>query len=424
MPKTLLFTPEELRSQVTAFPNSNLAQLRNQICRFWCEYPEWVLAGAGLSVLGSSGSAYPAAALALGTLATLCAGRCSSVNRQPYDPDTGVVTSGGQCVTNYRPEARFYTPSGVVSPWYSLIATLRGPLTDSKFVPSVAGSNPRATIDGFNSISGAPANDENVSIWSDGAYPGSVRQTANACEFRFIRLDGNPDNCGNAPNQYPVPPSSLYTFNIDLAVNNNINVYLKNPPVNLPVILSPVFNNFLIPLFINLGGQRLYFDVDGLFEFSPNITIDLGDLLPDDVDTAPPTLSPEPVPPGVPPGDFSPRKRNPPIAPPEEAPPECELVKVQEWDYLQVEADISNYKGDYVFDDNTGSSVIFAGYVRWTIGGVPCGIEEPVRRVISLFRYPVGVDGYVLSELHGCNLSASIVAVEEDLPKVQYECES
>ena len=88
-----------------------------------------------------------------------------------------------------------------------------------------------------------------------------------------------------------------------------------------------------------------------------------------------------------------------------------------------MEADISSYSGNYVFDDNTGASVIFAGYLRWTIGGLPIGIEEPIRRVVALYRFPVGVDGYILSELHGCNLSGTIVLIEEELPKVQYECE-
>jgi hypothetical protein len=177
-----------------------------------------------------------------------------------------------------------------------------------------------------------------------------------------------------------------------------------------------------MPLFINFGGQRLYFDVDGLFEFRPTINVDLDVLAPPNVVTNPPTLTPVSPPVGTPPNNFPPSQKYPPVEEPEAA-GGCTVVTTQNWDYLQVLVNIANYNGNSVFDDNTGAVVVFAGWVRWTIGGVPTGNEEPIRRTTQLFRFPIGVDGYQLSALHGCVLTGSVLSIEEELPKVQYECE-
>lgn len=436
MVKSLLYSMEEFRNVANAFPLSNLGLLRNQICRFWCEYPEWVLAGAGLSVVASSGGAVPAASITLGSLATLCSGRCTAAPNKGFNPrkQPGIVR--GQCSVPYtftgeafyRASADGYTASVLFSAAPG--TAFRGPFSLVSGSPlanfgSVNAGGFNLNLNCFTNPGGSATTYTGGAAGTNPA--GGISGHGNSFflqwyQITFTRVDGLPDTCGNGPVTYPSPPSSLYTYNTNIAINNNINLNLWPQPFNFPVTLSPVFNNVFMPLFINFGGQRLYFDVDGLYEFRPSITVNLPDLAPPDVDTLPPVLTPVNPPSGTPPEDFPPSQEYPPPEEPGEG-GGCTVVTTQNWDYLQVLVNTSGYDGDYVFDDDGGSLVVFAGYVRWTIGGIPSGLEMPIRRTTQLFRFPIGVDGYLLSPLHGCTLTASVVSIEEDLQKVQYECE-
>jgi hypothetical protein len=197
----------------------------------------------------------------------------------PEDDDVEAVPpfSGGQCPVNYT-----VTVAGPPSPTGgpgTATRTVLGPVGGMCF-PFISAVPPRVQI----GVSGA-----------NGCNTGGGGQGIVATSFSgdwgivsAVRQDGQPDNCGDPPIDYPPPTNFTTNTDITYNVDNGDEV-----TITVPFVYAPITANFdgtlRIPFTFDLGG----------FEFSGDIN-----LLPDlEVSINPPTV---PRAPEINPGDFDP----------------------------------------------------------------------------------------------------------------------
>ena len=273
-----------------------------QICDLYCNYPEWFLAGAGLSIISTSGASTGAAGLLLGSLASVCA--CTVPPPPPGGYDQIFPFTGGQCacvqyqitltIERYNAQPSPPPPTSVevinVGVYKGAIQNLR--------IGGIAG-----TEGGFQFIYADTRGDVNTPCLP---APVQTQLSQNQNGFKKIiqavvtRIDGLPDNCGNPPPYIPPPPPPAEFDRKFPYLPPSINFPTG---VFVPVVFAPIYVNTSIPLNIDVGGVQFILDVGGLwiqgstfnFNFGVDGTDTPTDLLPDPLLPKPP--DPIPLPP-------------------------------------------------------------------------------------------------------------------------------
>lgn len=124
-----------------------------------------------------------------------------------------------------------------------------------------------------------------------------------ATVINIVRLDGQPDECGDRPPEFPdlLPEPEDLNF----PINVNIDGFDISVPVSIPFTVYPPIVNFAPEFSVNIGGMRVTFDLGGVnFTFnSPGNP----PRIPDGNDPRPPSSQPPPVrPPSGSPGGACP----------------------------------------------------------------------------------------------------------------------
>lgn len=237
--------------------------------------------------------------------------------------------------------------------------------------------------------------------------------TASGKRFiEFFRIDGQPDNCGNPPSNFPPtspPPPTIY--NIDINDGDSIITIpiTWNGDVNIP--LTFVFEGGLIDF--DFGGINITWNGDvniggngkNPFPESPPIVITPGDDPPGGGGTTPKPDDPSVI--EKPPVVVDPNN------PLDEMPPPGEEIVYVEVIVNSIFDELKNA----IININPSKSVYFAGYVAWSISNKPdytLAPEIPIRRKQNLFRMPNEYDGYKVVAINGANLSVKTFTVAKN----------
>ena len=237
--------------------------------------------------------------------------------------------------------------------------------------------------------------------------------TASGKRFiEFFRIDGQPDNCGNPPSQYPpiIPPGPT-TYNIDITDSQSV--------ITIPITWT---GDFSIPLTFNFEGGVINFDFGGIsIEWSGDLVIGGGGTSPY------PEKPPITLPPGQPPpggGGTNPKPGDPPviIAPPITVTPTDPIEEEPEEDeaflYLEIIVTAIQQDSKFIIENvNPADSIYFAGYVSFTVKGKPGSTsapEIPIRRQKNLIKIPPEYDGYRVRATNGANLTVTSFSIKKN----------
>lgn len=252
-------------------------------------------------------------------------------------------------------------------------------------------------------------------------YDGGIESAPAGRESKFnivsvARNDGLADNCGSPPSRYPdVEPPFNRTYGND-SITYNDGTDFTFPFFYVPVDISPTFSPNIR---IDLGGFTFNFDLGGVDIYLPDKKDDPRALPPaGGYPTAPPSGLPRPQPdpnrpnPNPDPGNKPPRQDCPdcPDIPPQPDPPgegdppeerpeeEGEEVTKPGIEFLEV---VLTTLPDKVHYGNEGANVVFAGWVAFRSKSGSYYPREQINFQQSVFRAPVGADGYTYTFTNG-----------------------
>lgn len=337
----------------------------------------------------------------------LCANRSPGLPAPPSSP-----ASGGQCkCIDYLVTYTQYSPSG--SEQGSSVLT--GPLSFGEAPnPSVPGAVFQTIGFSIECIDGEPGGRGSLSYGlktAEGDYYAQIDSVS--------RVDGQPDNCGNAPPSYPpgtnvLPPGAgSGTGTITYNDGTDLTVPLVYAPISPQFSLNPRFN-------VDVGGIKVQFDLGG-------VKIDLGNensnpALPrdpfndcsddldrigraiDDLDDKVDALEPggngggntpdnPPPPPAATPPDDDPDLDKDPKS--ENDPKEENGIERLKW----VKIILTKVPDKVQFGDGA-PNCYFAGWFEFK-AGVACYPREQINFQTSLFLAPAGADGYAYTLTNG-----------------------
>ncbi|HEX7764952.1 MAG TPA: hypothetical protein VF433_15260 [Cellvibrio sp.] len=331
---------------------------------------------------------------------------CGSRGQLP--PPPSLPFTGGQCVcveyfVNYR---QTHNVTGAI---FESTSVCRGPIKG--FGKRVVTSGNTFSYQYYLSGGNATCPQEvNFGTFSADIYTYTVLSVA--------RTNGQPDNCGNPPSGYPnvdPPPNRTYG-NDSITYNDGTNISI--PFLYVPVDFSPTFSPNIR---IDLGGFTFNFDLGGVDIYLPDKKDDPRALPPaTGYPTAPPTGLPRPTPdpnrpnPNPPPGNKPPQADCPdcPEFPPQPTPPgegdppvekppeEGEEVIKPGIEFLEV---VLTILPDKVHYGNEGANVVFAGWVAFRSKSGSYYPREQINFQRSVFRAPVGADGYTYTFTNGAS---------------------
>lgn len=216
---------------------------------------------------------------------------CQDPADDPPGPE--VPFTGGQCPVRYTVVVNFSAAGGAPGlPPANFNVTLRpyGPIRGLRITANGGGGKSLDLI-------GAEFFDPNiqavynVTTWTDSAYSGETGTIVS-----LTREDGQPDECGDPPPEWPdvMPEPGDLTF----VTNINIDGVDVSVPVIIPTInFNPNFN-FQPQFTVDIGGVRVTIDLGGIdFSFDPTINLP---RIPSGPDPRPPADRPPPVTPPTP----------------------------------------------------------------------------------------------------------------------------
>lgn len=238
-------------------------------CQLWFDYPKWV-------VLDN-----PINAFTRGYLNSAC----SFVNLVPPAPQ--VPFTGGQCTTQYIVEATIEnanTQGGIACQAIRNLTTagqvvnVPGPVKGLKEVQvgsstilyavgtAVNGSDVLRTI-------GVPGVAQDTFIQPSCGNYGASNSVAYALPgtaqiTNIIRIDGQPDNCGDPPPEYPDITPTSQDLSTTIIINNNDGVATTH---NL--VYNQIAPNYNFPMGFKLDGINITLDIGGItIHGAPQIT--------------------------------------------------------------------------------------------------------------------------------------------------------
>lgn len=173
---------------------------------------------------------------------------CKPIDKVPALPPSSPF-NGGQCPILYNVTATVVGGSpedGPAAPDTRTFNNVQGPLRGFEFVPDPA--DPTGTIVNFLTATGSLTF----------GLQGLRGYQPSASVDSIVPVGGGPDNCGNAPIDYPPvnPPQVEFNTNINVNlgdVNVSIPVEFKPTVWVVPVILAPQINVNAGPLTISFG---------------------------------------------------------------------------------------------------------------------------------------------------------------------------
>jgi hypothetical protein len=172
-------------------------------------------------------------------------------------------TSGGQCPVQYRWFVDWSTPTVEATRQDPFNSTYLGPISNPRFTFTRINNNTQTRIDFFFTPANLP---EQTFFIGNG--------DANATPFvravRFVRVDGQADNCGTIPIVRNVLPPINNTFNTSInigGVQTSVDITLGDINVVAGNVTSfrPVFNTSIGEVVFTLGGVDI--------NLNPNIVI-------------------------------------------------------------------------------------------------------------------------------------------------------
>lgn len=234
-------------------------QLRDGIatfaCGLWADYPRFITEGTN-----------PVSSFARGFMNQAC----SPI--QPPVPAPSSPFVGGQCPTAY-----FWRPSFRVSRPYASFGLAIGDTIQVEAVLPVVGSidsttyspfNQNSFVTGFTTSNGVNSNSNSFEfnntnvLWSvdnPNDSEGFGVFISEVISDSFVRVDGQPDNCGSLPSDYPNnPPTS-----VDLTTTINI-TNLDTVDNSYTLVYNKISNQYNFPMGFKINGVNVVLDISGL----------------------------------------------------------------------------------------------------------------------------------------------------------------
>ena len=236
--------------------------------------------------------------------------------------------------------------------------------------------------------------------------------------YELVREDGQADNCGDLPIQYPTTNHTQQDFQTII----NINIE-DGDTLTFPLVYVPIDFNF--PLNFDLGGLNVTVDLGG-------INFDFNLIGIDGLPISLPTGENPPIIPEKPPIDTTPKNKTRcylPLPPNsndldktvsddvEEEEEETEPGKIV-WILVTIinPPDGSNFKT--ITQDNPEDNTYFAGYFCWTIvaeGETYRLPEEPIRKLKNAYFAPENTNGYRIYAINGARLKVTKFEQKEEV---------
>lgn len=403
MPYTKSFPElaERIGAGTADFADKLAETVRGFACNLWNNFPDQITQNRNL-----------ASSFARGVMTAAC-----TPNNPP--PPTEPFT-GGQCdQIQYLIRVEFRpTPTdpfslqtlGAGNPFFGPIQSLQlrfdsnfQPANDEAGFPEIDGTSPNRGDFRLFSVETNPTTGEPQERLTQFGFntPG---QTGTARFVEIVRLDGQPDNCGNPPPIYPPTNPTSNDYTTIITINND-----DGTTVNFPLTYIPITNNF--PLNFDLGGISISLDLGGVnFNFDGRRPNGDPEPLGDGQETPVPTPLddldrnfPAPRQPTPNPDDYEEEPRTPTDPKEETIGDDVAFVKVT---LTQIPSNAKQQWGDGAPD------VIYAGWFEFQAGGhyFP---RQPIHFENSIFVPPRGVIGYAYTLYNGFNGFATIYKLKE-----------
>jgi len=221
----------------------------------------------------------------------------------------------------------------------------------------------------------------------------------------LTRVDGQPDDCGNVPSDYPTTNPNPSDYHTTIIINMD-----DGDDLTIPLTYNPI--NVSFPMNFDLGGIHLRIDLGGIhFNFSL-VSIDGIPLpLPDG------NLSPLPIP-----NDDENRKFPTPKLPPPSS-PRFEPIERDENDPKEedigeniefVKIEILSKPGNYKHQWGDGApDVIYSGWFEFQSEGYNFP-RQPIHFDKTIFRKPEGATGYAYTVYEGYSAKATVYIFNDE----------
>lgn len=371
---------------------------RGFTCDFWQSFPNYVVNGKN-----------PVSSLTRGFMNNLCADLGNPPAPTP-------AFSGGQC-TGVQYGIRYQTAiisGGTLAGWSSTFQNSTGNLIGAIASIQLFAQNVPCPLEhwSFNGQGIAPTfNNANRQYRLDVVdSTGTTKQivlSGGASGVRFIsfyRIDGQPDNCGNPPANYPENEPNPGDFSSTITINNN-------DGLDLTVPITIIEGDQHFPFNIDVGGINLQLHMGGFyFNYNPLGGDGTPVPLPDGQDDPLPT-----------PDDLNGKKTVEYQPSPDtdediivvdkapEDPKEEDIGTKLKYVVVNVISAPQNVKGQW--GGENAPDVRYCGWFEWKFDAY-YGVRQPIHWYSAIFVAPPGATGYAYTLYNGIVGFASIYTLK------------
>ena len=356
--------------------------IKNFACQLYNDFPDQITQNKSLP-----------ASFARGFMDSTCGG--SGGSGGPVPPAPTVPWEGGLCPVAYTIFVEWeFIPQGGTEPVFNrdfCFQNIVGPIESLTYsvdnvnkqlgVTVIAPQTPTGSSVGFNAPTGSTILEDSV-------------------VFDVIRQDGQPDDCGSPPLQYPpTSPDINNDYQTTIVINNN-----DGTDLTIPLVYAPIDFNF--PMNFDLGGVDVVIDLGGIdFNFGPGGVGDGGGQLPDG------QQDPLPIPKDNPGGGNTTRKFPPPNTEDFD-----EIIKQPSTEDTEIEGELLDYvtlqlttipanANTQIWVD--GATVYYCGWFAFTSDTFVFK-REPIHFEFTIWNAPKGATGYQYQLYPGFEATATV----------------
>lgn len=396
--KTVSEVSENIGSGTADFLDNVANATRGFACNFWQSFPNYVVNGKN-----------PVSSLTRGFMNNLCA----DIGNPPAPTP---VFSGGQCAgiqygILYQ---RAIIQNGTFAGWTTTFQNSTGGLIGAIASIQLFAQNVPVPLEhwSYNGQGIDPTfNNANriyrLDVVDSTGTTKQVTLSTGASGIKFIgfyRIDGQPDNCGNPPANYPANDPSPQDFSSSITINNNDGLDLVIP-------ITLITGDLHFPFIIDVGGITVQIDMGGFYFNYNNLGGDGNPVpLPDGQN------DPLPVP------DDSNGKKTTDYQPSPDDDPDIIVVDKQPQDpkeedvgtklkYVVVNVTSAplNVKGQW--GGGAAPDVRYCGWFEWKFDNY-YGVRQPIHWYSAIFVAPPGATGYAYTLYKGITGFASVYTLK------------
>ena len=292
---------------------------------------------------------------------------------------------GGQCTATYRIEyQKALIQDGTFQNWYGAFQTgfIDGPI--QSFEMTVGGSTIPDPYVGHWQFRGqyidtGPFNGGGYQFIANGVIAANIGGSGNRL-VRFVRTDGQPDNCGDGDESFEYPadnPLSDEDKTTNITINNSDNTTFVIPLTFIDASQTDFNVNFFLgDLTIPNGGVGVQIDQNGVSFNGEGGTLDAGDF---------------------PKGDTCKPKK--PSFPDLEEEPGQEEEEDDNIEYVKI--NLTTFPDRASYGNSEDETNFFAGFLKWNIDGKGYTVPQYIMNKDSVFEAPENTKGYIVTFRNG-----------------------